>query len=47
MAKASKKPTTNTPKKQSKYHKRIKIEGTPDELLKAMLSKSIKENKKS
>lgn len=35
MAKASKKPT---PKKQSKYHEKIKVNGTPDEILKAMLN---------
>jgi hypothetical protein len=43
MAKASKKPA---PKKESKYHKRIKIEGTPDEVLKKMLQSSIKKKDK-
>ena len=43
MAKASKKPA---PKKESKYHKRIKIDATPDEVLKAMLAASLKKKNK-
>jgi hypothetical protein len=46
MAKASKKHTSNTPKKESKYHKRFKIDATPDEVLKKMLQASIKKEKK-